>query len=221
MLIGIVGFAGCGKGTMGESLVRNHGYVSDSFAAPLKDATASIFGWDRAMLEGDTKESRFWRERPDRFWSQEFGDHGFSPRKALQVLGTDACRHILGDSIWVASLVKRWQDAGQPDTVVTDVRFMNEVEAIKALDGKIVRIKRGPDPKWYQTVLFANKGHADEEEMAQIEQLRVLDNIPHESETAWIGCHIDINIVNEAEIHDLETAIADYVGGLTQFTLNV
>ena len=221
MLIGIVGFAGCGKGTVGETLARNHGYVSDSFAAPLKDAVALIFGWDRKMLEGDTRESRFWRERPDKFWSKEFDDPDFSPRKAMQIFGTEACRNNIGNTIWIASLVKRWQEAGQLDTVVTDCRFPNEIDAVHALGGKIVRIKRGPDPKWYQTVLFANKGFADEEELAQIEQLRILGNIPHESETAWIGSLIDENIMNDAEISDLENAIADYVGGLTQLTLDV
>lgn len=221
MLIGIVGFAGSGKGIVGQSLNRNHGFVVDSFAAPLKDATSSIFGWPRELLEGDTDKSRFWRERPDRFWSKEFEDRNFTPRKAMQLLGTDACRNNIGNSIWVASFVKRWHDAGKPDTVVTDCRFPNEIEIIQSFGGKIIRIKRGSEPSWYQTILFANKGYSDEDELAQIKQLRILDNIPHESETAWIGCHIDVNIMNEAEIVDLERAIADYVGGLTQYTLSV
>ena len=63
-VIGLVGFIGSGKNTVAETLMVN-GYQKDSFAAPLKDAVAQIFSWDRNMLEGSTTESRQWREQPD------------------------------------------------------------------------------------------------------------------------------------------------------------
>jgi len=221
MLIGLVGFAGSGKGTVAQSLHRDLDYTIDSFAKPIKDASALIFGWDRKLLEGDTRVSRRWREQPDKFWSKEFDDPKFTPRKAMQRLGTEACRNNIGNSIWVASLVKRWQDAGQPNTVVADCRFPNEIEAIRDLGGKILRIKRGPEPTWYQTILFSNKGFSDEEELDQINQLRAIRSIPHESETAWIGCEMDEVFSNEGEIIELETAISEYVGGLSQLTLDI
>ena len=68
MLIGLVGLIGSGKDTVAEQLVKQHNFKRDSFAKSLKDATANIFGWDRALLEGHSKESREWREQPDRFW---------------------------------------------------------------------------------------------------------------------------------------------------------
>ena len=74
MLIGLVGLIGSGKDTVAERLVSHHGYVRDSFAKSLKDATASIFGWNREMVEGNTKESREWREQPDAFWSEHLAD---------------------------------------------------------------------------------------------------------------------------------------------------
>lgn len=221
MLVGIVGFAGSGKGTAGKVLVRDHSFVADSFAAPLKDATANIFGWPREMLEGETKASRIFRERPDKFWSKAFDDGKFTPRKALQQLGTEGCRNVFGDNIWISSLIKRWQDAGQPDTVVTDCRFANEIDAIRELGGKVIRIQRGPDPKWYQTILFYNKGFSDEDEIEQIEQLRMLGNIPHESETDWIGCEMDELFKNEDTLESYETRISEYIGGTYQLTLNV
>ena len=70
MLIGIVGLIGSGKDTVSDRLVEKHGYIKDSFAKSLKDAVASMFNWDRDMLEGDTESSRHWREQPDRFWSE-------------------------------------------------------------------------------------------------------------------------------------------------------
>ena len=48
MIIGITGFIGSGKDTVANMFVER-GCVHDSFAAPLKDLCASIFGWERSM----------------------------------------------------------------------------------------------------------------------------------------------------------------------------
>jgi hypothetical protein len=66
MIIGICGLIGSGKGSVGDILVEQ-GFTKVSFADKLKDGVATIFGWNRAMLEGDTDESRNWREQPDDF----------------------------------------------------------------------------------------------------------------------------------------------------------
>ena len=66
MIIGLVGFIGSGKGTVGD-LLSQEGFIPDSFARPLKDACSSIFGWPRELLEGNTEFSRTWREQPDKF----------------------------------------------------------------------------------------------------------------------------------------------------------
>ncbi len=42
-----------------------------------------MFNWDREMLEGNTKESREWREKPDAFWSKQM-DKEITPRWVLQ-----------------------------------------------------------------------------------------------------------------------------------------
>jgi broad-specificity NMP kinase len=87
MIIGICGLIGCGKGTVGDILV-DQGFVKVSFADKLKDGVAEIFGWDRAMLEGDTDVSRTWREQRDNFWSDET-QMEVTPRLVLQLFGTD------------------------------------------------------------------------------------------------------------------------------------
>ena len=58
MIIGVTGFIGSGKDTIADYLCTQHGFKRISFAASLKDAVASVFGWDREMLEGTTKSSR-------------------------------------------------------------------------------------------------------------------------------------------------------------------
>ena len=132
MLIGITGFIGSGKDTVANMFVER-GCVQDSFAAPLKDLCSSIFGWERSMLEGNTVESRDFRETPDMFWTKKLGVPNFTPRLALQLLGTEVLRNHFDQDIWLNSLEyrirKQIKDA--PCTVISDARFRNELDLIK------------------------------------------------------------------------------------------
>src|ERR1700679_2068879 len=99
MIIGVVGFVGSGKDTVGNILV-DIGFIRDSYAAPVKDAVAVIFGWDRNQLEGAIGVDRVWREQPDPYWSEKFGKP-FSPRLALQLMGTECGRNVYHPNLWV------------------------------------------------------------------------------------------------------------------------
>ena len=127
MLIGICGLIGSGKDTVAERLVNEHGYKRDSFAKSLKDAVASMFNWDRDMLEGRGESSRHWREQPDKFWSERFGRE-VSPRTILQQFGTEVMRGQMYDGIWVDSCIGRYKGE---NTVISDTRFPNEIKRIK------------------------------------------------------------------------------------------
>ena len=105
MIIGICGLIGSGKGTVADILVEEHSYEKLSFADKLKDGVSSVFGWDRQMLEGDTDDSRKWREQQDEFWTKETSEE-ITPRLILQLFGTDCMRNGFYDGIWV-SLVKQ------------------------------------------------------------------------------------------------------------------
>lgn len=195
MIVGIVGFIGSGKGTVGD-LLAEKGFHKDSFAAPLKDACSIIFGWPRELLEGDTELSRKWREEPDAFWSEKFGK-SFSPRLALQLMGTEAGRNVFHPDIWVVSLLNR---AKGRDIVVTDVRFKNEVAHIQDNGGLIIRVKRGSEPLWFED--FARHNQSPE--------IYPRPNVDiHVSETDWIGCYWDYLIENNGTIEDLGRKIDD------------
>ena len=101
MIIGITGLIGSGKDTVTNFFV-NRGCVRDSFASPLKDVCASIFGWERADLEGDTVDSRDFRETPDMFWTRKLGIDNFTPRLALQLMGTEVMRNHFHENIVLA-----------------------------------------------------------------------------------------------------------------------
>lgn len=209
MLVGIVGFASSGKGTIGTALNEKYDFAVDSFAAPLKDAASILFGWDRALLEGDTDESRHWREQADRFWSKELGIKNFTPRMGLQLLGTDGIRNAFHKDFWIISLKRRWMNADQPNTVITDCRFANEVDIIRDLGGVVIHVQRGPNPNWYNDILFVNQGYADQEDIDRVDMMRATGIIPHESETAWIGKSIDYRIHNDGTLDELNSEIVE------------
>ena len=196
MLIGVVGFISCGKGTVGD-LLEQRGFKIDSFAKPLKDACAVMFGWPRELLEGDTEESRQWRELDDPFWSEKMGKK-FSPRLALQLLGTEAGRDVFHKDIWVNSLLKR---AGSDNVVITDVRFKNEIKFIQKNKGIVVRVKRGPEPEWYEDAILANKG--DRYIGWALAKERLKRKRIHQSETDWVGSKFDFVIENDGSLEDL------------------
>lgn len=200
MIIGFVGFIGCGKDTAADYLVNFHGFRRDSFANTLKDAVAAVFGWDRTLLEGRTKEAREWREQVDEWWANRLDMPNLTPRWVLQYWGTEVCRQHFHDDIWIASLENRVSKT-KDNIVISDVRFPNEMKAIHNAGGLVVRIKRGPDPEWYQDAVNVNAGPTNMSwaiSKARLESLKI-----HASETSWIGLDIDRTVENDSTIDDL------------------
>jgi hypothetical protein len=207
MIIGFVGFIGSGKDTAADYLVNFHGFRRDSFANTLKDAVAAVFGWDRVLLEGRTKEAREWREQQDDWWSNRLGKE-ITPRKILQYWGTEVCRQGFHDDIWIASLENKMRKTGD-NIVISDVRFPNEIKAIKNAGGQVVRVVRGTDPEWYQDAWNMNQGPTN---MSwSISKLRMEQRGIHASETAWIGKGIDLEIDNNSTIDNLFAQIKNLV----------
>ncbi len=200
MIIGLVGFAGSGKGTVADSLVRHHQYYKFAFADALKDAVASIFVWPRQLLEGDTNASRSFREKPDVWWSSKFG-YEVTPRLMLQRVGTEAFRNNIHDDIWIHTLFRRIQ--GYTDVVISDVRFPNEIKFIKENGGIIVRVKRGDEPVWWDDALIENT-------QRQIKLSPMTKKYPdvHPSEWKWIGTQADYIIENNGTVDDLKKNVA-------------
>lgn len=199
MIVGLVGFIGAGKGTVGD-LLRLHGYKQASFAGALKDTASQMFGWDRTLLEGDTDESRNFREQKDDFWSQRFG-YDFSPRLALQLLGTEAGRNVFHEDIWIYALENRIRN--HRNVVVTDTRFPNEIEFIRSKGGVIVEVKRGERPEWYETALKENT------DLKYLGKMNEKYSDIHVSEWAWIGKHIDYTIENGGTFDDLKLKVVN------------
>lgn len=194
MIIGICGFIGSGKDTVADYLVNFHEFRRESFANTLKDAVSAVFGWDRTMLEGRTKEAREWREQVDFWWSNRLGRQ-ITPRWVLQYWGTEVCRKGFHDDIWIASLENKLRNS-KDSVVISDCRFPNEIASIRNAGGQIVWVKRGDLPSWYNLAVSANQG----QNLAFQELKRI--GI-HASETAWVGTEFDHEIDNNGSIDDL------------------
>jgi len=203
MIIGVCGFIGCGKDTVADYLVNFHEFRRESFADSLKDSVAAVFGWDRIMLEGRTKESREWREQVDRWWADRLSMPTLTPRWVLQYWGTEVCRKTFHDDIWIASLENKIRQS-KDNIVVSDVRFPNEIKAIKNNGGKMIWVKRGELPVWYSTAITANAG--DLSSQNKMKDLKV-----HSSEWAWVGQDFDIEIENNGTIQDLYDSVAQNI----------
>ena len=200
MIIGICGFIGSGKDTIADYLVNLHQYRRESFANSLKDAVALVFGWDRTMLEGRTKLSREWREQPDAWWSQRLGKE-ITPRYVLQQWGTDVLRRGFHDDIWIASLENKLLNI-KDDVVITDCRFPNEIKAIKAAGGKVIRVVRGDEPEWYDAALSVNRGPNGNPTWS-LSKLKLEKAGVHSSETSWVGTDFDVVIYNNGTLDEL------------------
>jgi hypothetical protein len=199
MIIGVCGFIGSGKDTVADYLVNFHEFRRESFASTLKDAVAAVFGWDRTLLEGRTKEAREWREQVDPWWAERLAIPTLTPRWVLQYWGTEVCRRSFHDSIWIASLENKLRNS-KDHVVISDCRFPNEIKSIKESGGKIVWVKRGNLPVWYNLALSANQGHnlASQE----LKHLKI-----HASETAWVGTKFDYELDNNGTIDQLFTKV--------------
>lgn len=212
-LIALVGFIGSGKDTVGKYLVEEHGFRDIAFADALKDTCAAIFGWDREMLDGKSPESRAWRDQVDPWWSVRLGNGfgpitNFTPRWALQNIGTRVMRQHFDDNVWILNVERRiqmMQAVYGPTTkiVITDARFPNELDMVRRLNGRIARVRRGPDPEWFEIAKIANNP-AD----IYAEQAAVILNGKyrdvHESERAWIGQPVDHLLDNDGSLEDLK-----------------
>ncbi len=129
-IIALTGIAGCGKSTVADFLCRFDDYTLVKFADPLKEMLRTL-GLSQVHIEGELKE------KPCDLLS------GKTPRYAMQTLGTEWARNIMGKNFWVNIWKQRVRDLvehGVNGIVVDDCRFLNEVEAVHSIDGQVMGV---------------------------------------------------------------------------------
>ena len=140
LLIGLTGYAGTGKDTVRSLLEQDHDFDGIAFADPVRDMLRSLL--DSMEIPRDWMIERELKER-------EIPGLGLSYRHMAQTLATEWGRS-LKSGLWLdiaAAKVRMYSQYGNPGVVISDVRFANEAEWIKAQGGLIWRIIRpGVEP---------------------------------------------------------------------------
>lgn len=126
IIIGMSGKRGVGKTTAANYLVQNYRFKKVSFAEKLKETAKLMFPFT------DYDFSTAAKEKP-------YKNYPWTVREFLINLGAFARFH---DSDYWVKAVGLDKMAGR--IVIDDVRFPNEVEILKGLGAKIVRLERYP-----------------------------------------------------------------------------
>lgn len=213
MIIALAGFIGSGKDTVGRYFVEEHGYQDMAFADALKDTCAAIFCWDREMLDGKNPQSREWRNQVDPWWAKRLGIPDFTPRRAMQLIGTDTMRRYFHDDLWIMNVERRIEErrTSNAPIVITDGRFPNELKLVQQMGGKVLRVKRGAEPEWFETALQANTDEDPEIRNRAILSMGQRD--VHRSEWAWIGYPMDRVIENDGTLDALFSKAEAFIKG--------
>ena len=187
MIIGIAGKIGAGKDTAGKAMQRM--LMEDSeklweirkFAAKLKMIASIITGVPIHYFEDQDFKNQEMEVEWD--WNHELVKHDdqmilsrgrvqledrrkkYTYREFLQRLGTEAMRDGIHQDVWVNALFANY--AEDQNWIVTDVRFMNEYEAIKAAGGIIIYVDRG---------IETESSHPSESNFDKFQYNYVIDN---------------------------------------------
>ena len=150
MIVGISGHMGAGKTTLGEDLRELLGEVAwtTSFAGYLKSIVSNCFDIDPENKESLTRVRIGFYYVTGRGLLQHLGEH-------LRSLDPDAwVRPVINELKYKEYTLRHgdlaWEDTLARSTkyhmIVTDVRYPNEVEALKKMEAKIIRLTRNPTP---------------------------------------------------------------------------
>lgn len=147
LIIGMHGKARTGKDSS-AIILRAQGWMHISFAQPIREFMCKLLSVDLQELERI-------KEIPHPLLK------GKTPRYAMQTLGTEWGREMISMSLWTDVCLTKaaaWAKSGH-NVVISDVRFTNEAEGIRAMGGKIWKMERPNAPK------PDNEGHVSEKDL--------------------------------------------------------
>lgn len=186
MIILLCGKKRVGKDTVADYLCKNYGFIKYSLADPMKKACKEIFMLDDAQLWGNNKEIIEPRL-------------GITPRRLLQIFATELFQFDIYNHIpellnkiplrmlWIQRFKWWYENNKDKDIVISDGRFVHELEAIEEMDGFsiVVRRKQAED--------LNESEHASEKEIEKMFDM------------------VDFTIRNNSDFFDLYKRIDDFM----------
>jgi len=177
VLIGLLGYAGAGKDTVASLLP---GFERRAFADKLRELALKI---DPVVSFGERVGAKY--------LSEAVNENGWDTakrclpgvRRLLQNLGQGA-REVLWDTIWIdAVLPGNVVEYDALDIAVTDVRYRNEAERIRALRGRLWVVEKGG--------------------------VKAVNDHPSEGYAQWVGEFPVVVIANDSTLEDLALAVPE------------
>ncbi len=126
-LIGLLGHQGVGKNYIAEVILPK--------ILPKKNTVVLAFA-DHFKIDSICKYNAS--------FDKVFGEKDYETRRLLQKVGTEDGRHKYGYDIWIRTTetwIKILHSRGVERFIISDVRFLNEAEWIKSLNGKLIKIE--------------------------------------------------------------------------------
>lgn len=169
----LTGAEGIGKSMLAHALVRDYDFVELTFAAGVRKALIPLYADMREMMQSQGVElpaltmemtyDRTAKETPLRE-GLTLGDKQVSPRVLLQWFGTEIMRRHVSDDIWAHALVDELRahvEKGRTKFVISDLRFANELAAVRALYpmARVIRIEHYSEASRLQLRAAALEGH--------------------------------------------------------------
>lgn len=113
------------------------------FADPLKEMAVDLFGLNPENIYGNDNQKNeptpmMWESMPT---NPSNKNGNLTHREFLEYFGTSIIRQIKWD-VWSEYALKRILKEGSELSIIPDVRFPNEVHAIQAAGGKVIRLTR-------------------------------------------------------------------------------
>lgn len=197
-----------------DELIPYQPYTTKKFADKLKDTICLWLGCTRKQLEDrDFKE----KELGEEWWRYIFDDGStmpfinsvyneettelvkdylvkLTPRKLLQLLGTDCGRNIIHPNIWINATMSDYKDTD--NWIITDCRFPNEAESVISKKGITIRVNR---PIWNRFPKLWKIFFEQENSVGKCDEVHFLK---------WLH-HFDIDMWKKLT-HESETALDTY-----------
>lgn len=169
MIIGLSGYARSGKDEVAKILVNKYGYTRVAFADSIRDFLLRV----NPILENGKRLNESVKE-----FGWDITKSQTETRRLMQETGVVA-REMFSEDFWIAQALKKigFQDR----VVISDVRFKNEMYAIRQLEGKTFRVIR--------TGVGPINSHVSENDLD--------------------GAYFDAYIPNEGTLEDLEAYVTN------------